>query len=351
MANRLTVFTRHLLTVTAGLYLLGMLAYLALRLLYGDRFWWLSLLNSFAHLLFLPLLPLLALVLLARARAAALSLLPLAVVGGVWFAPYFVPKPPPAAESGDQLRIMTLNIWGTNSDHTSLIAGLRDHPVDILLLQEVYSAFARHRLPELLDIYPYQTIQTDINHWSSNFTLSRFPILEQTYFDFPTPGKRMPLRTLLDINGQPVAVYNVHLAWPARQKPRFGLHANNFYLNVVFGFDDRTRNDQITYLIERLRAEPYPYIVAGDFNTSASSATYQRLAAFMHDSFREAGTGLGTSWPVSAARGLPPLLPPLIRIDYIWHSDAFRAVEAYAGPYLGSDHLPVLATLEHLPDS
>lgn len=351
MTYRYASLTRHLLTLTAGLYLLAMLAYLALRLLYGDRFWWLSLMNSFAHLLFLPLVPLLALVLLARARAAALSLLPLAVVGGVWFAPYFVPKLPPAAASGDSLRVMTLNIWGNNNDHTRLAAGLRDNPADILLLQEVYTAFAWNYLPELLDIYPYQTTQTDTAGWSSNFTLSRYPILEQTYFDFPEPGKRMPLRTVIDVNGQPVAVYNVHLAWPARRAPRFGLPANNFYLNAAFGFDDSTRNDQIAYLIERLQTEPYPYIVAGDFNTSASSATYQRLAAIMHDSFREAGTGLGTSWPVSAARGLPALLPPLIRIDYVWHSDDFRAVEAYAGPYLGSDHLPVLATLERLPNS
>lgn len=65
----------------------------------------------------------------------------------------------------------------------------------------------------------------------------------------------------------------------------------------------------------------------------------------MNDSFREAGVGLGTSWPVSRMRGLPWFIPPLIRIDYIWHSDHFRAVMAQQGPERGSDHLPVLATL------
>jgi endonuclease/exonuclease/phosphatase (EEP) superfamily protein YafD len=38
-------------------------------------------------------------------------------------------------------------------------------------------------------------------------------------------------------------------------------------------------------------------------------------------------------------------MPPLVRIDYVWHSDDFHAVEAALGPYLGSDHLPVTAAL------
>jgi endonuclease/exonuclease/phosphatase family metal-dependent hydrolase len=143
-------------------------------------------------------------------------------------------------------------------------------------------------------------------------------------------------------------VYNIHLAWPV-SKPRLPLPFENLYLRVALGYDDSARNQQITYLIEHLQNEPYPYIVAGDFNTSASSATYQRLATVMHDSFREAGSGLGESWPVSASRGLPALVPPLIRIDYIWHSDHFRAITAQRGPRLTSDHLPVQATLELLP--
>jgi endonuclease/exonuclease/phosphatase family metal-dependent hydrolase len=65
----------------------------------------------------------------------------------------------------------------------------------------------------------------------------------------------------------------------------------------------------------------------------------------MTDSFKEAGTGFAGSWPVSTARGLPRFLPPLVRIDYIWHSAGLRALDAHIGPAIGSDHLPVRATL------
>ena len=70
------------------------------------------------------------------------------------------------------------------------------------------------------------------------------------------------------------------------------------------------------------------------------------LAARMGDSFREAGLGFGWSWPVAAQVKLPAFVPPLMRIDYIWHSPQWRTVTASQGPTLGSDHLPLYATLE-----
>ena len=40
---------------------------------------------------------------------------------------------------------------------------------------------------------------------------------------------------------------------------------------------------------------------------------------------------------------------PMLRLDYIWHDDHFRALNAEKGPSgLGSDHLPVVADLELL---
>ena len=81
---------------------------------------------------------------------------------------------------------------------------------------------------------------------------------------------------------------------------------------------------------------------------SDQTSIYGELASRMGDSFRQAGTGLGGSWPVSAMEeftSLPDFVPPLFRIDYIWHSEQFRAISAQQGPELGSDHLPLLATL------
>jgi endonuclease/exonuclease/phosphatase (EEP) superfamily protein YafD len=38
-------------------------------------------------------------------------------------------------------------------------------------------------------------------------------------------------------------------------------------------------------------------------------------------------------------------VPPLVRIDYIWHSDGLEAVNAWRGEFIGSDHMPMHAVL------
>ncbi|GIL14130.1 MAG: endonuclease [Chloroflexota bacterium] len=338
-----------LLPAAANLYAAAMVVYLALRLVFGDGFWWLSLLNTFAHLLFLPLLPLLALAALARARLTALRLLPLAALGGFWIGPYYLPRAE-APASGSTIQVLTFNIWGNNRRLKTVEEWIRHSGADLVLLQEVAPIYNNERLEGLKDLYPYQSVQPDQARWGGNVTLSRYPILDEAYIDLETPEAAMPLRLLLDVNGQIVAVYNVHLAWPVAET-RLSLPVDNMYLQVALGFDDSIRNRQIAGLLRHLRAEPYPFIVGGDFNTSDQSDTYRLLAAQLNDAFRAAGRGFGGTWPVSAARGLPAFLPPLIRIDYLWHSDHFRALDARRGPQLGSDHLPVLATLELLPGS
>ncbi len=142
-------------------------------------------------------------------------------------------------------------------------------------------------------------------------------------------------RVVVDTGSAQIAVYGIHLYVPAGRTSNAPL---SFY-NAV------PRDSQIRNLLARLDDEPLPYIVAGDFNMSDQSLIYNELAAVLSDSFREAGTGLGTSWPNAQRFGMSSLIPPLVRIDYIWHSGEFRAISATQGPYLGSDHLPVYATL------
>jgi vancomycin resistance protein VanJ len=336
---------RAVFTLMMTLYAVALVCYLVLRVLFGDRFWWLSLANTFAHLLFLPLLFLIPAALLFRLRSSALRLVPLAIIGGMWFVPYYVPRSTDAL-TGTSLKVLTFNVWGNNHDLAQVENWLRAEDADVVLLQEISPTYATDRLPGLLDLYPYQEAQPDDTRSGGNITLSKYPILSIDYIDLGIRNTPWPLRMVIDVEGQAVAVYNIHLAWPGGY-PRLPVprRLDNLYVRVLLGFNDRLRNRQITQLLEHLKSETLPYIVGGDFNTSDSSATYSQIAAQMHDSFREAGFGFGGSWPVSSVRGLPSFVPPLIRIDYIWHSDQFTAIDARQGPPLGSDHLAVVATL------
>jgi vancomycin resistance protein VanJ len=355
--HRLGSLFNLLFSLVVGVYIAALACYLLLRALFGDRFWWLSLVNTFAYLIFLPLLVLLPAALVFKMRRNALRLIPVALIGGLWLAPYYFPKTPKiSVPAGQTLRALTFNVWGYNPRMDEVVTWVRASGADVVLLQEITPQHTQDVLPTLYDLYPYHYDQEDMQHWNGrgtyNTTLSRYPILSVEEVDLQTPDTSNPVRIVLDMNGQKVAVYNVHMAWPG-SKPRFALPArlNSYYTRVLLGYSDKIRNAQINSLLDHLKSEPYPYIVAGDFNTSDQTPTYNLLASHLHDSFREGGSGLGGSWPVSSARGLPGFIPPLIRIDYIWHSDSFQTINVQQGPPLGSDHLALLATLALSPTS
>ena len=174
--------------------------------------------------------------------------------------------------------------------------------------------------------------------------LSRYPVLSVE--ELPGDGVPAQQRFTIDFEEQIVAVYNVHLAMPIGNSSRLPQFGENFILQTALSYNNSTRNAEITRLLERLETEPYPFVVTGDFNMSEQAAIYSEIANCMGDAFREAGVGWGGSWPVSIVDELPAFIPPLLRVDYIWHSAHFRSVEAYQGPKMGSDHLPFYATLE-----
>ena len=58
------------------------------------------------------------------------------------------------------------------------------------------------------------------------------------------------------------------------------------------------------------------------------------------------GPGPGGPGPVAEAIGLPRVIQPLLRIDYIWHSADLRPTAANVGEAIGSDHLPVTVVFE-----
>jgi endonuclease/exonuclease/phosphatase family metal-dependent hydrolase len=151
---------------------------------------------------------------------------------------------------------------------------------------------------------------------------------------------------ILDLDGLPMAFYNISLATPLEGNWQNRLSFQTPFLSLIARYDDSERNGQIRKLAAQIEAETPPYIVAGDFNLSDQSSFYGILAARMGDSFREAGTDLGLTWPAFPALGVSSLFPPLIRMDYVWHSTGIRARSAFVGPYLGSDHLPVDVMLD-----
>jgi endonuclease/exonuclease/phosphatase (EEP) superfamily protein YafD len=117
----------------------------------------------------------------------------------------------------------------------------------------------------------------------------------------------------------------------------------------------RLREQQARSLVDLARRS-YSVIMAGDANTSPSSEAYQTITSELTDAFRQAGFGLGHTFPGS---DIPESDRPhigdwyvprwLSRIDYIFYSNDWAAISTRTAKIDGvSDHRGVVAELQKM---
>lgn len=268
---------------------------------------------------------------------------PLLQIGLIAFGLYSFALPamyqPVAPPTEPTISVVTFNAQGSNVDLSQAIDWLLNIAPDLIALQETAPGFDA-RLAPLYEQYAYE------DHVAGNARVfSRFPILGREALALDAEGEVAALRLLLDVYGAPLAVYALHLSVPFRSAGEDQPPAH-IGPGMLLRYDESRRNRQIATLLERLESESLPFILAGDLNMSDASLIYDRLAAEMRDAWRGAGNGAGRTFPVAAEIGLPRVILPFLRLDYVWHSADMRATEAELGPPIGSDHLALRAELE-----
>ncbi|MDX2163487.1 MAG: endonuclease/exonuclease/phosphatase family protein [bacterium] len=295
---------------------------------------------------FLPA-PLIVLVALVMARRwLVVALIPV-LIAAVLFRGAWLPAQaaPPAGEAdADGLRVATYNMSVKSYAMHAVADFIRALAADVIAIQEVHIAGGRDAaLIELLsDVYPFSVVQAGADGYHGVLTFSRFPILESA----PLP-EFDGLHTRLCAAGRAVDVVNVSLDTPTQdpERPLTGIRL----VDQALSYESAGRDAQIDALIVALGAHPNPLIVAGDFNLSDQSRRYADLAALWADSFAAAGEGFGFTWPDDGSRDvtIPSFVPPLVRIDYIFHNGAFETIHADTHEGVQSDHLAVSATLRY----
>lgn len=309
--------------ILLNLYHLLLVLYWIARLLPVHWGAWFELMDTFALYWAFPLFVTLPLALWWRGKQTATNALLLLIMAVIGFAP---PLRGGAGISGDSLRIITFNTLGTNPQLEDDMRYLLTWDADVIVLQEIVSEGYDSRLAPLYRYYPYEAFIP-----GSVRVYSRYPMLTAEIITIEEPTNafagRWAVRTVLNVESRAVVVYGVHLSMP---------------LNSGAGFYNAThRNQQISNLVERIRIEQNPVILAGDFNLSHSSAAYRNLqSGGLRDAHWQAGRGYGMTFPAVWA------LPPLLRIDYVWYSKGLNALTAQRGARLGSDHLPFIVDFE-----
>lgn len=225
------------------------------------------------------------------------------------------------------LRVMTLNTMRGQMGGEKIVALIRKNAPDVITLLDVVDVQLNGDLPALLnrDLPQYRFHQS-----GQMLVASKLPIIRSEnhhlYGALPT---RPVLRCDIQVGETLVSIFAVHLSRP-----------NLFYLqDGPFRFAEELRMSAERRRIQLDQLSGFAFIperdtlICGDFNMPPRSPEYKRFSGFHNDAFAEYGEGLGYTFR-------HPL--PLMRIDYIWASDA-SPQRCWTDGYGVADHKAVIA--------
>jgi vancomycin resistance protein VanJ len=287
--------------------------------------------NSLMPGLLFPSLPLVLLAALLRRPWLALLLAPAGLAFVLLYGDLLLPPSAPAAEPA--LTVYTHNLHAMTSGLEGVAEAIRASGADVVALQELTEPAADYFAAALGADYPHQALEPRGLTTSGTGILSRWPLDEAEIW----MSTMLQMRVTVTAPDGPFAFYSAHPPPP------------HWFLQA---FNTSARTAALDSILERAAQESLPVVLAGDFNLTDQTAAYQRiLNAGFRDSFRESGWGLGLTFADLSVYFAPlGLLPPFIRIDYVYHSGDFTAVSARVGPSAGSDHYPVQAALARVRD-
>jgi endonuclease/exonuclease/phosphatase (EEP) superfamily protein YafD len=221
------------------------------------------------------------------------------------------------AGHGATLKVASANVFFGNSDMGRLIEWIAREAPDIVVLQEVTPSAAMQL--RQLTAYPHMLI-SDAPEPFALALLSRLPFstVEAVEWTLELPGQKLSYRATISWHGRDIAVAAVHLAAPT--EPGYRLQRDSL-------LEDTARWAALSNV---------PVVVAGDLNATPWSRGLKRAAEI---GLRRA-TSLMPTWPAVTQYSM------VIPIDHVLASIDWVVVARKRGPDFGSDHRPVVVTLE-----
>lgn len=235
--------------------------------------------------------------------------------------PMYFPRQSSKTVDQPEIKLLTHNMSCAPRGYDELIANIRRMDADVVAIQELSTHAVNQLDASLGDKYPYRALHPDDN-WHGQGVFSKFPILDDIYWSSNLGQQRVTL----DVNGREVVLYNAH---PDH--------------NILPGADywRKVQKPEIDALLNKASEDKRHIILAGDFNMTDQAKDYRRISRKFNDAFRQVGRGSGATFPAHK-----PYLPPLARIDFVFHSDEFKPVRAEVLPvHGGSDHHPLYVEL------
>jgi endonuclease/exonuclease/phosphatase (EEP) superfamily protein YafD len=345
LRQRLRIWAVRVAAAAAVVYLGALVGTCAMLRFIGES-WWITTIGLYLPRLVLGFpLPIVSVALLAlrmwrwvgtQAVAALVLLFPIMGFGLPW--------PHGSDANAPRLRVLSYNVNSGFGGPEAIVEEIDRYSPDVVLLQEI----GRGEPIEALLRARYPTVET-----STQFIVaSRYPALSAMDPPrLPYYGQlRSPryIQRVFETPLGPVTFYNVHPVSPredfaalrGRGLRREILTGRFFSGNAapLIGNNAGLRQLQAKAISESAAAEAGPVVIAGDTNLPGLSKVLARYLSGYKDGFREAGWGLGYTYPNDRK--------PWMRIDRIFANEKLRFVGFEVGSSLASDHLCVVADLQ-----
>lgn len=240
------------------------------------------------------------------------------------------------APASPPLRVAAANVLVANQPNAAGLAWIRALDVDVLGLVECNSAWqaaAESARDDGRARWPYALVGADHRGPGGVGLFSRYPLREAA-IEVPPDGHFRMASAIVEHPSGAVRVFVVHPVPPVR--PRW----------------TASRNAELAWLAARIakeRAKPaaeggLPVVVLGDLNETPYGRAYATFLAATGMRPARSVAGFSPTWPTRVAgQSVPHLLR--IPIDHCLLSPDLLPVSFVVGPDIGSDHLPIVASV------
>ena len=236
-----------------------------------------------------------------------------------------------------------------------IIAFIEGKKPDILCLQEFYRQDHSNRFVTRDAIF--SKLGTNYYHEKCSFNpkgsqhfgialFSKLPIIHKGEVDINNsyePSFNYCVYVDVVNKSDTLRIYNVHLQsiklydeyYAVKKEKMTGQNAvKTSYRKLRLAFTKRSSQAQI--IMEHVKKSPYPTVVAGDFNDTPMSYTYNIFNQNLIDAFHNTSFGIGSTYLGRLPAG---------RIDYIFHSKNLKSNNFVIDNNGLSDHCAISCTI------
>lgn len=240
-----------------------------------------------------------------------------------------------ASGTENEVSILTYNLYFKNKYQRQIINEIKKTDADIVVVQELTSAWDRGLKKEIYQKYKHR--KTYVNDGTLGLGIfSKYPIESCEYIG---TNPKFPINQIgkILVNDKALVVVNSHLASPAKAVE----NPDNFLFHYKANYQLRTKQWK---QLEKYLTNNYkgiPQVIAGDLNTMKIEPLYHEIRHEWKDLFAKKGWGLSHTFP-----NVAKIPVPVLTLDYVLYRGNIKPIESEVLKGSSSDHFAVFGKIE-----